>query len=95
MKRNEFWENNLEIMAFSDMMRYNISIYTSLDQKFPEVEINYPYNIRVIVVFRIWRHYKGLQKPQEDDDNVKFYTMEDLKNSNDFNYVIPNIKKDR
>ena len=38
-------------MAFYDMMRLNISIYTSLDQKFPEVEINHPHNIGVINLF--------------------------------------------
>ena len=76
------------------MMGLNISIYTSLDQNFPKVEINHPYNIGVInLFFRSWRHYEGLQKHQEDGDNVKFYTMKDLKKSHEFNDVIPNIKK--
>ena len=80
-------------MAFSDMMRLNISIYTSLEQKFPEIEINHPHNIGVINHFlRNWRHYEGLQKHQEDCDNVKFFTTENLKNSNDYNNVITNIK---
>ena len=39
------------------------------------------------------RHYKEQQKHQEDGDNVKFYTMKDLKNSHDFNDVIFNIIK--
>ena len=78
------------------MMRLNISIYTSLDQNAPEVEINYPHNIEVISLFlRNWRHYEGLQKHQEDGDNVKFYSMEDLKHSNNDNDVIPNVIKDR
>ena len=76
------------------MMRLNISIYTSLDQKFPEVEINHPHNIGVINFFlKNWRLYEGLQKHQENGYNVKFFTLEDLKNFNDFNDVIPNIKK--
>ena len=67
-------------MAFSEMMRLSISIYTSLDQKFPEIKINHLYNIGVINLFlRNWRHYEELQKLQEDADNVAFYTMEDLK----------------
>ena len=51
-------------------MGFNISIYSSLDQNFPEVEINHPHNIGVIQIFlRNWRHYEGLQKHQEDGDN--------------------------
>ena len=78
------------------MMRLNISLYTSLDQNVPEVEINQPHNIGVISLFlRNRRHYEGLQKHQKDGNNVKFYFMEDLKNSNDDNDVIPNIIKNR
>ena len=74
MKRNGFWGINLEIIKFSDMMRLNIRIYISLHQIFPEVEINHSHNIGVINLFlRNWRHYEGLQKHQEDGDNVKFY----------------------
>ena len=81
-------------MAFFEMMGFNISIYTSLDQNFPEVEINHSHFIGVINLFlRNWRHYEELQKYQEDGDNVKLYTMEDLKNSHCFNDVIPNIKR--
>ena len=81
-------------MVFSDMRRLYISKYTSLYQKFPEVEINHPHNLGVINLFlRNWRYYEGLQKHQDDGDNVKFYTMEDLKNFNDDNDVIPNIKR--
>ena len=68
--------------------------YISLDQKFSEVEINHPNNIGVINLFlRNWRHHDRLQKHQEGNDNVKFYTMEDLKNSNDYSDVIPYLKK--
>ena len=28
---------------------------------------------------RNWRYYEGLKKYQEDGDNIKFYTMKDLK----------------
>ena len=59
-------------MAFFEMMGFNISIYTSLDQNFPEVEINHSHFIGVINLFlRNWRHYEELQKYQEDGDNVK------------------------
>ena len=37
MKRNGIWGTNLEIMAISDMMNFDISIYTSLEQKFSDV----------------------------------------------------------
>ena len=33
---------NLLIMIFMKILRLNISIYTSLDRIFPEVEVNYP-----------------------------------------------------
>ena len=67
---------------------------THLTKIFLEIEINHPHNIKVINLFlRNWRHYEELQKHQEDGYNVKFYTMEDLKNSNDYNDVIPNIKR--
>ena len=67
-------------MSIFDMMGLNISIYTSLDQNFHEVEINHPHNIGVINLFlRSCTHYEGLQKHQEDSDNAKFYTMKDLK----------------
>ena len=48
MKLNGFWRTNLEIIAFSDMMRLNISIYLSLEQNVPEVKINYLHNTGVI-----------------------------------------------
>ena len=80
-------------MAYSDMMRFNIGIYTLLDQNAPEVEINHLHNTGVISLFlRNLIHYEGLQKHQEDDDNVKFYSMDDLKNYNDYNDVITNKK---
>ena len=49
-------------MAFFDMIGLNICIYTSLDQKFPEIEINHPHFIGVINLFlRNWRHYEELK----------------------------------
>ena len=36
--------------------------------------------------------YEGLQKHKEDDDNVKFNTMENLKTSNIYNDIITKIK---
>ena len=81
-------------MAFFEMMGLNISIYTSLDQNFTEVEIDHSHNIWVInLLLGNWRHYEGPQKHQEDGDNVKFYTIEDLKNSHNFNDVIIYIKR--
>ena len=68
MKRNRFWGTNLEIMAFSDMMRLNICIYTSLDRNAPEVEINHPHNIGVISLFfyketgDIMKDYKSIKR---------------------------------
>ena len=44
--------------AYSDMMKLNIIIYTSLGQNLPEVEINNSRNTGVINF--LWRHYKGL-----------------------------------
>ena len=74
------------------MIRLKINIYASLDQKFPEVEINHPHNIELINLFfkkleSLWR----IQKHQKDGYNIKFYTLEDLKNSNKDNDVILNI----
>ena len=70
-----------------------IFVYTSLDQNILEIEIYHPYNTEVVSLFlRNWRHYEGLQKHHVNDDNVKFYSLKDLKNSDDYNDVIPNIK---
>ena len=81
-------------MAFSDIMKLNICIYTSLNQKSPEVEINHPHSTGVINFYlRNWRHYEGLQKHQEDGYNVKFYTLEDIKNLNNYNDLIHSIKR--
>ena len=35
MRINEYWGTNLELLAFSDLMRINI--YSSLDQDHPEL----------------------------------------------------------
>ena len=48
MKRSVFWGTNLEIMAFFDMMRLNISIYTLRDQIFSQAKISHPNNTGVI-----------------------------------------------
>ena len=36
MRREGYWDTNLEKLAFSDLMKLNINIYTSLDQDSPE-----------------------------------------------------------
>ena len=80
MKWNGFWKNSLEIIIFSDMMRLNISIYTSLDQNFLEVEINHPQYIGVInLLLRNLRHYFGLQKHKEDSDKYIIEYMMTIK----------------
>ena len=61
-----------------------ILVYISFDQKFSEVEINLLHNIGVINLFlKNLRNYEGLKKHQENGDNVKFYTLGDLKKFND------------
>ena len=73
-------------MAFYDMMRINISIFTSLNQVYLEVEIKHAHYTRIIILFlRNWRPYEGLLKHEEDGDKEKFNIIENLKNSNDYN----------
>ena len=75
------------------MMRLQITIYL-ISQNNPEIEINHSHNTGVINLFlRNCRHYKELQKHQEDGDNEKFYTLKDLKIFNDYNDVISSIKR--
>ena len=57
-------------MAFSDLMRLNICIYTSLDQQEPEIEINHPHNSGTICIFlRNWKYYEGLEKYNNEEIN--------------------------
>ena len=59
MWRNRFLGTNLEIMAFSDLMRINVHIFISLDKITFEFEINHPHNVGIIWIFlRNWRHYE-------------------------------------
>ena len=51
IRRNEFWGTNLEIISFSDLIRININMFTSLDQITPEFEINHPNNLSLIWIF--------------------------------------------
>ena len=44
MRKDGYWGTNLELLAFSDLMRLNINIYTSLDQEDPEFKIDHPQN---------------------------------------------------
>ena len=69
MRREGYWGTNLELLAFSDLMRLNINIYTSLDQEEPEFQINHPQNEGEINIFlRNWRHYEGLQLLDEENE---------------------------
>ena len=51
MRREGYWGTNLELLAFSDLMRLNINIYTSLNQDSPEFQINNPQNTGEIYIF--------------------------------------------
>ena len=58
IRRNISWETNLEIMAFTDLMKININILTSLDQITLEFEINHPHNICLNILKKLetlWR----------------------------------------
>ena len=58
---------NLELLAFSDLMRLNI--YTSLDQEDLEFKIDHPQNTGWINIFlRSQRHYEDLQSHNKNDD---------------------------
>ena len=60
MRREGYWGTNLQLLVFSDLMRLNINIYTSLDQDSPEFQINHPQNASDINIFlKNWRHYEG------------------------------------
>ena len=48
MRKNRVWRSSLGIMVFYDLMRFNISIYTLLDRKEPEIEINHHHNSNII-----------------------------------------------
>ena len=55
--------------CFSDLMRLNINMYTSLDQDSPELQINHPQNTGEINSFKNnWRHYEGLQLLDEQNE---------------------------
>ena len=69
MRKDEYWETNLELLAFSDLMRLNINIYTSLNQEDPEFKIDHPQNTGWINIFlRSWRYYEGQQSHDKNDD---------------------------
>ena len=83
MRREGYWGTNLELLAFSDLMRLNINIYTSLDQEEPEFQINHPQNEGEINIFlRNWRHYEGLQLLDEQNE-FQVLNLVDIKNLND------------
>ena len=83
MRREGYWGTNLELLAFSDLMRLNISIYTSLDQEEPEFQINHPQNEGEINIFlRNWRHYEGLQLLDEQNE-FQVLNLVDIKKLND------------
>ena len=99
MKREWYWGTNLELLAFSDLMRLNINIYTSLDQDSPEFQINHPQNTGEINIFlKNWIHYEGLQLLDEQNE-IQISNIEDLKKSNEVlakppQYMKRNIEMD-
>ena len=67
MRRDGYWGTNFELLDFSDLMRININIYTSLNQDHQEFAINHPHNTNEINTFlRNWRHYEGLQMHENE-----------------------------
>ena len=71
---------NLELLAFSDLMKLNINIHTSLDQEDPKFKIYHPQNTSWINIFlRSWRHFEGLQYHYKNDD-IKIVSIEILRN---------------
>ena len=42
MKREWYWDTNLELLAFSDLIKLNTNIYASLNQDASELQINLP-----------------------------------------------------
>ena len=80
-------------MNFYDLMRLNISIYTSLDQQEPEIEINHPYNSNTICMFfRNWRHYEGLEKYDKEEIKI-FDNYGDIEAKYETNDILTTIKK--
>ena len=66
-------------MKFSDLIRLNISIYTSLDQQQTEIEINLQHNSNTIFMFlRNWRHYEGLEEYNNEEIKI-FDSFGDIK----------------
>ena len=56
-------------MAFSEMNSLNLNIYSSLDQKYFQIDL--PLNKDEIKVFLInWRHYEGLQPQEKVQSNL-------------------------
>ena len=79
MKKVGYWGTNLDILAFSDLMRLNINIYTSLDQEDQEFKIDHPQNTDWINIFlKSWRKYEGLQSHDKNDD-IHIDSIENLK----------------
>ena len=79
MRKDRYWVINLELLTFSDLMRLNINIYNSLDQKDQEYKIDYSQNTDWINnILRPWRHYEGLQYHDKNDD-IQIDRIENLK----------------
>ena len=92
MRKDEYWGTNLELLAFLDLMRLNIKIYTSLDQDDPEFKIDHPQNTGWINIFlRSWRYYGGLQSLDGNDD-IQIDIIENLKIKNWFLHMFHNQK---
>ena len=80
-------------MAFSNLMRLNISIFISLYQKVLEIEINYPHNSGTICMFlRNWRHYEGFEKYNNEKIKI-FDNFDDIETKCESNDILTTIKK--
>ena len=57
MWKDGYWGTNIELLAFSDLIRININIYTSLNQDHSEFKINHSHNTGERNIFlRNWRY---------------------------------------
>ena len=79
MRKDGYWGTNLELLAFSDLMRLNINIFTSINQEDPKFKIDHPQNTGWVNIFlRSFRHYEGLSSHYKNDD-IQIDNIENLK----------------
>ena len=66
MRKYGYWGTNLKLFAFSDLMRLNINIYTSLNQEDPEFKIDHPQNAGLLIDNHI-------PHPGRDNMKIQFF----------------------